>query len=228
MAEKGNPEDECLAKLIRKYKVTIPIIRDREKEKTYFMGTQKYRMEYRYQSIIVKMGVNIERFDSFVPKMQRKIQRQLIEYMSKSQRNLYDVLEMLFRGQKIYTKSSIPKAQSFNVSQTRENQPIFNAIQQQSYLKHVPVKNVQIGSERSESVNSRESRGSLSRKRYSYGSNLNQLGSKPEGGSSSPWKKLHHLKRVSVNLQSDRDDSISRRSSEARNLNLYNFENFAA
>lgn len=71
--EKGNPEDECLAKLIRKYRVTIPIIRDPEREKTYFMGTQKYKMEYRYQSIIMKIGNNIERFDLFVPKMQRKI-----------------------------------------------------------------------------------------------------------------------------------------------------------
>lgn len=98
--------------------------------------------------------------------------------MSKSQKNFYDVIEMLYRGQKIHSRSSIPKAHSFNVSQsressnTREGHQIANAIQQQTYLKHVPVKNVKIDSERSDSVHSRESRSSLTRKRYSVGSNL--------------------------------------------------------
>jgi len=37
--EKGNREDECISKLIRKYKITIPIIRIPDKDKIYLLGT---------------------------------------------------------------------------------------------------------------------------------------------------------------------------------------------
>lgn len=51
----------------------------------YLLGTQKFKMEFKYQSIFIKTGAyNTEKFDSFVPKSQRKYQRQIIEFMSKS------------------------------------------------------------------------------------------------------------------------------------------------
>ena len=101
MVQKGNKEDEMIQKLIKKYKITLPIVYI--SEQYYLIGTQKYKAEFKYSSIILKVGSGIERFDSLVPKNQRKYQRQLIEYMSKTQKSLVEVVEMLIKGQKIYT-----------------------------------------------------------------------------------------------------------------------------
>lgn len=77
-----SPEDKCLAKLIKRYKITIPLIKIRDQY--YLFGVQKFKMEYKYSHIIIKIGSGIERFDSFAPTNQRKIQRQIVDYMAKA------------------------------------------------------------------------------------------------------------------------------------------------
>ena len=50
---------------------------------------------------MVRVGGGVERFDMYVPKNHRKFERQLVEYMSKSQETLAWVVDALVRGEKI-------------------------------------------------------------------------------------------------------------------------------
>jgi len=50
---------------------------------------------------VVRVGGGVERLDMYVPKNHRKFERQLVEYMSRSQETLAWVIDALVRGEKI-------------------------------------------------------------------------------------------------------------------------------
>ena len=65
------------------------------------MGSARVNLEFKFQSVMVRVGNSVERFDQYVPKNHRKFQRQLIDNMSRSQETLTWVVDALVRGEKI-------------------------------------------------------------------------------------------------------------------------------
>lgn len=57
---------------------------------------------------MVRVGGGTERFDTYVPKNHRKFERQLVDYMSKSQQSLVWVVEKLMAGENIRKTINLP------------------------------------------------------------------------------------------------------------------------
>lgn len=57
---------------------------------------------------MIRVGGGVERFDIYVPKNHRKMERQIVDYMSKSQESLQWVCDALIRGEKIKKKIELP------------------------------------------------------------------------------------------------------------------------
>ena len=73
--------------MIKRMKITIPVVHIRQQ--SYLVGISKVTLENKFQSIMIRVGGGgVERFDTYVPKNHRKMERQLIEYMSMSQQTL--------------------------------------------------------------------------------------------------------------------------------------------
>jgi len=103
--QKGNKTEELLAKMIKKHKVTLPIIHVRQN--LYLIGSQKVSMDFKFNSIMVRpvnsggMFSAQERFETYITKNHRKFERKLVNYMSGSQDSLQTVLDKLKSGDKI-------------------------------------------------------------------------------------------------------------------------------
>ena len=59
---------------------------------------------------MIRIGGGVERFDTYVPKNHRKMEGQLVDYMSKSQEDLNWVVDALMRGEKIKRQINLPFA----------------------------------------------------------------------------------------------------------------------
>lgn len=74
----------------------------------YLVGTSRITLEHKFQAVMVRVGGGTERFDTYVPKNHRKFERQLVDYMSKSQESLVWVVEKLMAGENIRKTINLP------------------------------------------------------------------------------------------------------------------------
>ena len=121
--------------------------------------------------IRVGSGGGVERFDVYVPKNHRRMERQLVEYMSKSQESLSNVVDALVRGEKIRKTINLPFSAKMipNKNQEGIKKVTVNLKNRVSNLSYANRSN---GSGRDESFMSNNSRNFMSMSAASSGLKL--------------------------------------------------------
>lgn len=91
---------------------------------------------------MVRYGNNLDRFDAYSAKNHKKMERQLIQYMSMSQETLPQVIDKLIKGEKIVKVHSVTPERNV----TPENKTTITPRANQSKLKPIDnlVKRVQL------------------------------------------------------------------------------------
>ena len=89
-----------MAKSIKKYKITIPVVFIRGC--AYLIGTNKCSCELKYDTLMVKAGTGVpQKFEKYAKDNQIQIQKTLCEYMITSKLDLERICDKLAKGIKI-------------------------------------------------------------------------------------------------------------------------------
>lgn len=95
----GNPLEEDLYKIYFLQHVTVPIVHIRDK--LYLIGSNRMTCDIRSGSAVVKVGGGYERFDIYISKNERQLQRRLVTYMINNQASLEWVVTQLIEGKNV-------------------------------------------------------------------------------------------------------------------------------
>jgi hypothetical protein len=88
-----------IQKLIERHNITIPIVHI--KGSLYLVGLSKIHLEQKAEYVIAQVGGGYEKFEPYIGKNHKNIEKQLIIKMIQSKESLEWIVDALIRGQKI-------------------------------------------------------------------------------------------------------------------------------
>lgn len=90
-----------LKRLIEEHNITIPIVHI--KGSLYLVGINKIHLEQKADDVIAQVGGGYQKFEPYIFKNHKIIERQLIIKMIQSKESLEWIVDALIRGEKIPT-----------------------------------------------------------------------------------------------------------------------------
>lgn len=112
---KGVKVDYEIKRMIDEMVITIPIIHI--KDKLYLVGIQKIHMDMKAEDVIAQIGGGYEKFELYIKKQHKILERGLIIKMIQSKESLEWICDALIRGTKIPNNSAITYDSSTNYYQ---------------------------------------------------------------------------------------------------------------
>ena len=98
--------EEDMSRIYNSQHLTIPIINIRDK--LYLVGSNRMTFDVRSGAAVVKVGGGYERFDDYISKNQRQLQRRLVTYMINNQASLEWVVNQLIDGKNLQVTGGTP------------------------------------------------------------------------------------------------------------------------
>ena len=90
-----------LKRMIEELRITIPIVW--VKGTLYLVGTSKVHLEQKADYVIAQVGGGYEKFELYITKNHKTMERQLLIKMIQSKESLEWIVQALIRGEKIPT-----------------------------------------------------------------------------------------------------------------------------
>jgi len=112
---KGVKVDYEIKRMIDEMVITIPIIHI--KDKLYLVGIHKIHMDMKAEDVIAQIGGGYEKFELYIKKQHKILERGLIIKMIQSKESLEWICDALIRGTKIPNNSAITYDSSTNYYQ---------------------------------------------------------------------------------------------------------------
>lgn len=122
--------EDMLAKLIRRQKVTIPVMFVRNS--LYLIGTQKHQIEVKGDNLMIKEGSSVKRLDKFIQTNHSGMEQVLYNEMQLTQATLEIVCTRIIKGMKLRCLQGQPgaAAKGGQAPNPRVNQSVYERAMQ--------------------------------------------------------------------------------------------------